>query len=138
MHILTARRPDETDQVSLSPERTSTPLKLVEPVSLRLYEPSILPTALASKEPSSASGASDSTTVNEPDLTPDVEHTTSAEFHRKSMFYSVLDIFFFAAYLLQRALEPSSNAWSQVSRQETMVPEGMSRVRWTCVSTSYS
>jgi hypothetical protein len=47
------------------------------------------------------------------------------------------DVFFLCLCFLQQALGSFSETWSQILGLETELPEGMSRVRWKCVSTSY-
>jgi hypothetical protein len=55
----------------------------------------------------------------------------------KSIFNTTRDVFFSCLYFLQQALGSFSEAWSQILGLETELPEGMSRVRWKCVSISY-
>ena len=55
----------------------------------------------------------------------------------KPIFNTVRDVFFLCLCFLQQALGSFSETWSQILGLETELPEGMSRVRWKCVSTSY-
>jgi hypothetical protein len=121
----------EIEGVTLVPR---SPSSLLETTIVDLADPT------KSEANFNVAGTIISTNTSQEDLVfidPQISDSSLGLMSLKPIFHIVRDVFFLGVYLLQWALKPSFAAWSQILALETKLPEGMSRVRWKCVSTSY-